>query len=399
MDYAIRFASGLKRYFANISKSIWQDFELNLLPDRTWGEDEILRASILKSGFDGGKKILNDINSNNPVYNIKVETKDYGGKPDETITGADLAIVFEVQINKKPLSRRLMLVQLKRAYFKKGVKKAGTSFDELHHLSGKDIYGVEFHQAQRMLFFTNHSVYWLAMTSGILSDKDSYELYYKTSTLKEALSSNEAPLSLRTGISDFDIELPIMPNRIILNALAALPPSEMEELIYYYWDRPHRVAFHYLAKPHLKEIQKEINYLRENLPYYYYQSLKGNIEHLSRQQVGMIDRLAALVCHAETVFGLSFSKDRSFQAVYPTSIPFTEFMLRSILGDEFGDQDEELIDAILKNDVSGYFRNRLEMFTKLYGGEISQNIEDFPAVKYSVALTLAIDTATEAVRG
>ncbi|HJP92232.1 MAG TPA: hypothetical protein VJ875_09775 [Pyrinomonadaceae bacterium] len=399
MDYSIRFATGLKKYFANISKNIWQDFELNLLTDRTWGEDEILRASILKSGFDGGKKILNDINANNPVYNIKVETKDYGGKPDETITGADLAIVFETQINKKPLSRRLMLVQLKRAYFKKGVKKGGTSFEELHHLSGKEIYGVEFHQAQRMLFFTNHSVYWLAMTSGILSDKDSYGLYYKTSTLKESLKSNEAPLSLRTGVTDFNIELPILPNRIMLNALAALPASQMEELIYYYRDRPYRDVFHYLARPHLKEIQKEIDYLRENLPYYYYQSLKSNIEYLSKQQVGMIDKLAALVCHAETVFGLSFSKDRSFHAVYPTSIPFTEFMLRSIIGDEFGDQDEELINAVLKNDVSGYFRDRLEMFTKLYGGEISPNIEDFPAVKYSAALTLAIDTATERAQG
>jgi hypothetical protein len=249
MDYAIRFATGLKRYFANISKNVWQDFELNLLPGRTWGEDEILRASILKNGFDGGKKILNDINANNPVYNIKVETKDYGGKPDETITGADLAIVFEIQINKKPLSRRLMLVQLKRAYFNKGAKKGGTSFDELHHRSGKDIYGVEFHQAQRMLFFTNHSVYWLAMTSGIISDRNSYELYSKTSTLKEALTSNEAPLSLRSGVSDFAIESPMMPDRIILNALAALSPPEMEELIYYYWRGPYRDVFHHLARP------------------------------------------------------------------------------------------------------------------------------------------------------
>lgn len=398
MDYAIRFATGLKRYFANISKNVWQDFELNLLADRTWGEDEILRASILKNGFDGGKKILNDINANNPVYNIKVETKDYGGKPDETITGADLAIVFEIQINKKPLSRRLMLVQLKRAYFKKGTKKGGTSFNELHHLSGQDIYGVEFHQAQRMLFFTNHAVYWLAMTSGILGDKDSYELYYKTSTLKEALASSEVPLSLRTGLGEFDNEFTLLPSRIVLNGLASLSPQEMEELAYY-WNRRYGDVFPYLARKHFSEVQKELTYFRENLPYYYYQSLKDTIQYLSKQQVGMTDRLAALVCHAETVFGLSFSKDQSFQAVYPTSIPFTEFMLRSITGEEFGEQDEELINAVLKNDVSGYFRNRLEMFTKLYGGEISPSIEDFPAVKYSAALTLTIDTAAETVRG
>ncbi len=238
------------------------------------------------------------------------------------------------------------------------------------------------------------------MTSGILSDKDSYELYYKSSTLKEALGPTETPFSLRTGSRDLDIEIPIMPNRIMLNALAGVPPGEMESLIYHYWDRPYRRdVWHYLARPHMKEIQKEIDYLRENLPYYYYQSLKDTIQYLSKQQVGMIGRLAALVCHAETVFGLSFSKDRSFQAVYPTSIPFTEFMLRSMTGDEFGDQDADLIDAVLKNDVSGYFRDRLEMFTKLYGGEISPNIEDFPAVKYSAALTLTIDTAAETVQG
>jgi hypothetical protein len=166
MDYSIRFATGIKKYFDNISKNIWQDFEMNLLPDRTWREDDILHSSILKDGFDGsnGKKILNDINANNPIYSIKVEVKDYGGKPSETITGADLAIVFEVQLNKRPFSRRLTLVQLKRAYFKNG----STSFDELHHMSGRALYGKDFHQAQRMLFFTSHSVYWLAMTSGIL---------------------------------------------------------------------------------------------------------------------------------------------------------------------------------------------------------------------------------------
>jgi hypothetical protein len=243
-------------------------------------------------------------------------------------------------------------------------------------------------------------VYWLAMTSGILSDKNSYELYYKSSTLKEALASNETALSLRTGSGNFDIDIPIMPNRIILNALAGVPAKEMESLIYHYWDYPYRrEVFHHLARPHLKEIQKEIDYLRENLPYYYFQSLKDTIQYLSKQQVGMIDRLAALVCHAETVFGLSFSKNRSFEAVYLTSIPFTEFMLHSITGDEFGAQDDELIDAVLKNDVSGYFRDRLERFTKLYGGELSPNIEEFPAVKYSVALTLTIDTAAETIRG
>jgi len=387
MHYSIRFVDGLKRYFDNISKNIWQDFEMNLLPGRTWREDDILHSSIIKDGFDSteGKRILNDINANNPIYNIKVEVKDYGGKEPETITGADLAIVFQVELNKKPFSRRLTLVQLKRAYFDKG----STSFDELHHLSGKKLYGKDFHQAQRMLFFTSHSVYWLAMTSGILGDKASYELYSKTSTLKQALSS---PAVFNTAISEFESEFSIIPARILLDALATLPTSDIAEMLYYYWDRSARPMYYHLAKSSSKEIEKEINYIKENLPYHYYQALQTSLEQASKQQVGMVNRLAALVCHAETVFGLSLSKHRSFADIYPPSIPFTDFMLRAIMGDEFGDRNESLIDAVLKNDVSGYFRERLEMFAKLYDSNVSQELEDYQAVKHSIVLTLTINT-------
>jgi hypothetical protein len=77
MDYATRFVLHLKSYFDTIPQNVWSDFERNLRPDRKWDEDSILQSSILRDGFDASKW-LREAN-NNPVYNLSVEVKHYGG--------------------------------------------------------------------------------------------------------------------------------------------------------------------------------------------------------------------------------------------------------------------------------------------------------------------------------
>src|SRR6266404_5241787 len=154
MDYSTKFVLQLKSYFDAIPQNVWSDFERNLQPNRKWDEDSILRTSILRDGFDASKR-LRDANDN-PVYNLSVKIEDYGGTKQETLTGADLALIVRLEVNETLLTQRVVLVQLKRAYFQNGK----TMFPTLHHKSGAKYYGQDFHQAQKMLFFTTAPVYW-----------------------------------------------------------------------------------------------------------------------------------------------------------------------------------------------------------------------------------------------
>lgn len=110
MDYTTKFVSHLKSYFDTVPSNVWYDFETNLHPDRTWDEDSILRTSILRNGLDRSN-LLREANDN-PVYKLEIKSFDYGGRGEETITGADLAIVFQLELNKRLVASRVCLIQL-----------------------------------------------------------------------------------------------------------------------------------------------------------------------------------------------------------------------------------------------------------------------------------------------
>jgi hypothetical protein len=74
-------------------------------------------------------------------------------------------------------------------------------------------------------------------------------------------------------------------------------------------------------------------------------------------------------------------------------------MLNDVIGNEFGDPDGGLIDAVIANDIKGYFRYRLEHFAGLNECDIAPDIERLSAVKHSVGITLAVNTGVAEQRG
>lgn len=402
MDYSIRFGLGLKEFFNNISRNVWRDFERSLLPDRNWYEDDILRTSVLKNGFDGRdqKSILNDINGKNPVYEIRCHVKEYAQHAEETITGADLAIVFRIEMDGRPISRRFFLVQLKRAHFGNG----STTFEELHRESGDGYFGKDFHQALRMLFFTQNSIYWLATTSGILADPHSYSLYSEDTSLRAISHQRERCAAFSTGQDSViwpDVLLEDYPWRV----LSSLSASEILELWYLHrksdptpWASLGLSLLNRIGVDIKEEIYEQIQYLKANSPYLYYQNLKRKLAAISTHSEGMADRLGLLVCHAESIFGLFANRHKAFEHVYPLSVPFAQFMLDKMIGDEFGDPDGELINAVVNNDIRGYFRYRIEDFARLYRCEITEDLRNLTAVKYSVSLTLNLKSLQDQER-
>ena len=100
----------------------------------------------------------------------------------EPLTGSDMAILVELRVDKKTVSRRIFLVQLKKAVH---VSNGVVRFPELHHHSGKRWYKQPLHQAERMLFFTQCSVFWLAVPPDASADQSFFRQYNSRTNFRE----------------------------------------------------------------------------------------------------------------------------------------------------------------------------------------------------------------------
>jgi hypothetical protein len=392
MDYATRFVLHLKSYFDTIPQNVWSDFERNLRPDRKWDEDSILRSSILRDGFDQSKW-LREANGN-PVYNLSVKIEDYGGTKEETLTGADLAMILRLQVNKTLVTQRVVLVQLKRAFFQNGK----TVFPTLHHESGARCFGRDFHQAQRMLFFSTTPVYWFASTSGILADQASLAVYSEESSLRNTLR-RASTLSEHADHQGGSLvgPLPLFQDAHILDALASMSSSEIEECLEF-WEHyypPLRRFWRHLRKPAPSALARNIQHARDNLPFGLYATLRTHAHEHAFDNFGMAQRIGLFVCNAEDVFTLSHVGQHDFAALYKRSIPFTQFMLQHLVGSAFGDANEKLANAILSRDVSGYFRDRVQQVGEQFGFQVPDGIEQSIPVRSSIVLALQVRTQAQ----
>ncbi len=392
MDFATRFVVKLKSYFDAIPLNVWTDFERNLLPGRKWDEDSILRTSILRDGFDKTDR-LRDAN-NNPVYRLDIELEDYGGGLEETLTGADLALIFRFEINRSLLGQRLILVQLKRANF----DNRTTGFPALHHRSGAKYYGRDLHQAQKMLLFSSTPVYWFAMTSGILEDEPSLAAYSERSSL-----ATKRELPMRSGSdaeSTYGLQDPLfalLPG-LPLTSLASLSPGELERLLVDVYDEiyhypPFRYFLRHVRGMDPSALARNLKYASDNEPYQLWRQLRGRLQEYANDNFGMPQRIGLFVCSAEDVYALSHTGRHSFLDVYPKSIPFTQFMLSNVLSEGFGDTNEDLIDAVQQQDIRGYFRDRLQYIAEAYGYRISGDVADLLPVHQAITLRFQVNTA------
>jgi hypothetical protein len=391
MDYSTKFVSHLKSYFDSVPSNVWYDFETNLLPDRTWDEDSILRTSILLNGLDRAA-LLREAN-HNPIYKLEIKSFDYGGKGAETITGADLAIVFQLELNKHLVASRLCLVQLKRAFF----ENRKTQFPKLHHKSGKEHYGKDFHQAQKMLFFSTTPVYWFATTSALMEDAASLQAYSNNSNLF-AVSSRSALVSEPNPASDLSIDpLYSTLHSAVVESASSLSPSDLEEYCKYLDHYPpfHRIWRRIGRNPNGHDLKSRLVHLQQNLPYHSWQLLRARLLQYSSANYGMPQRAGLIVCNAEDVYLLSHEKRDSFTDLYAKSIPFSEFMMRNVLCDDFGDSNKELIDAILKRDVKGYFHERVQRIAGRFDFRVPDTLASLMPVNHAIVVKVQVTTMGE----
>jgi hypothetical protein len=391
MDYATRFVALLKPYFDHVPSNVWYDFERHLHPDRTWDEDCILRTSILRDGLDSpaARRDAND----NPVYKLEIKCFDYGGKSEETITGADLAIVFCLELNKSLVARRLCLVQLKRAFFEDGL----TVFPALHHKSGKHYFGDDFHQARKMLFFSTTPVYWIATTSPLMEDAEALQAYSDTSNLS-ATSTARTPISEADASYGFGVD-PLLStmHASVLQSASALSPRDMEEYVEYLCTYPsfHQIRGRIGKTPSGRALKATLQHVQRNLPYHSWQLLRARLRQFASENYGMPQRVGLFVCNAEDVYLLSPDNRRAFTDLYGKSIPFTEFMMRNVLCDDFGDSNGELIDAILQRNVNGYFRARVQNIADRFDHPVPDDLADLLPVNYAIVTTLQVTTLAQ----
>jgi len=382
----------LKSYLDAVPVNVWNDFARSLLPHRKWDENNILRTSILRDGFDASGR-LRDANDN-PVYKLDVKVVDFGGASEETLTGADLAVILRLEVNKTLLSRRVVLVQLKRAYFENGK----TVFAKLHETSGVRHYGRDFHQAQKMLFFSTAPVYWFATTSGVLEDEASLAAYSQQSNLcSTSFPSSQPCRDVGSHAGAYYGPLAPFPDAIALDSLASMSPGEIEEyldLCDHFW-RPFHGFWRHLRKPTANVLKRSLEYQRDNLPFQLFATLRSRLQQHGFDNFGMPSRIGLFVCNAEDVFALSHSGRSGFVDLYPKSIPFTQFMLQNFLGAGFGDANEKLIDAILAGKVSGYFHERVQEIADAFDFRVPDEIDEGIPVRYSVVVSLQLHTAME----
>lgn len=393
MDFATKFALNLKQYFDIVPTNVWYDFERNLLPSRTWDEDSILRTSILYDGLDNNAYLLEA--NRNPVYKLKVKSEDYGGNQNETITGADLALILSLEVNKVVVARRLVLVQLKRAFF----DNTRTKFPALHHRSGKKYYGQDFHQAQKMLFFSTTPVYWFATTSAIMEDEPSMTAYSQESNLlRSSKTLTQTMAALEDNQSSYLGGLNPILNPLAISDFSAMSPSEIEEYfedLYHYFPPFYRFLRHYSRKLKGNNLTRYVEYVKTNIPYQFWQLLKNRLESIAFDNYGLPQRIGLFVCSAEDIYTLSHQGLRGFSDLYPRSIPFSQFILQNILCREFGDSNAKLIDAVINRDVAGYFRNRVQEIANRYDFQVPDEIEDLPPVYRSILITLSTNLVPE----
>lgn len=357
MDYMILASEMIKKYIDRIALSVWYDFSKSKRQGKTWNEDEILRSSIIEKGFEQTKPLI-ELNSKNPVYKIYADTKDIGGKDEETLTGADLVLIFTTKIRGKDYSKKLLLIQLKRIY-DKGI------FKELHHESGVKYYNRNIHQAQKMLLFSCNSFYALATNDDIINDKEILDGYFK---LNLNAQNNDFIEYLHPEIKeDYSLFYKLDKNNQIFAFLPYL-----------------RIGINHLEE---KDKQKYIKYYEENIPFLYLQALKKRLHAIANNQKNIIERCGLLTLHAERVwYQFLNNKQNSLVSLLPECKPFSSLVLENLIDLNEAKEDLELISAFEKNDRSKI----IERIKNYYHGKLDDE-EELPIAKRLVEIKIDIN--------
>jgi hypothetical protein len=106
----------------------------------------------------------------------------------------------------------------------------------------------------------------------------------------------------------------------------------------------------------------------------------------------MRSRTPVLVSHAESVLGWGTENVTDLKSVFVPSVSLPEFLLGDVLSDGFGDDDEELIDALLKPRPNEFLKRIASEFLRQ---DALQAVQDQQPTRAVVRLSVSVNTLNE----
>ena len=373
MNSSTEFAASVRQFAETLGLLVWASFQRGLEHDREWPEEHFF-ATLVDQGFRGGhpraQRLLNRLNGGGR-YSLRFEIVRHSPGRMEPLTGADLAFLTELQVDGRILTRRVSLVQLKKAV---DSDHGAIHFPELHRESGRRWSRRPLHQAERMLLFTQCAVFWLAVPPTPASDQAFLNRYVSRTSLAARSRQRRGEhlagsASVAPGVWPF---FGLLPDPRYYHRLY--------EFLMHFWPGP-APAEHEIRRWHEQLVEEE----RDRM----LRTLWADLAMEASRLHWMRSRIPVLVTHAESVLKLSSDGSTDLNAVYPFAVSPPEFLLGEVLRDGFGDENEELIDALMPPRPGDYIKE----IARRYAAEAAvPRIEEQDPVRAVIRAQLSVTT-------
>jgi hypothetical protein len=364
----------VKSFSEVLCQLVWSSFQRGLKYDDEWPEEHFFKT-LVDDGFRGGhpraQKVLDRLRSNGR-FSLEFDLVRHNPVSMEPLTGADLAVLVELRADKKTVSRRMFLVQLKKAVH---VSNGVVRFPELHHHSGKKWYKQPLHQAERMLFFTQCSVFWLAVPPTATADQSFFRQYNSRTNFRELSRRRRIDVPATSASSGFG-QFPMVPFG---------HPRFFKDWDFFFHEFVGRSISQAQVRQWFEQSQQEERDRAVRM-------LWADLAHESQKLHGMRSRTPVLVSHAESVLGWGAENVTDLKSAFGPSVSLPEFLLGDVLSDGFGDDDEELIDALLKPRPNDFLKRIASEFLH---PEFLEVVGDQQPTRAVVRLNVNVNTLNE----
>lgn len=376
---SFEFVESMRQAFELVTRLVWQSHAVGLSLDTEWPESEFFSA-LITQGFRGldprTRNAFSQLDNSDGPFRIRIECERHNQQTMEPITGADLGVVFTFTINQRKATRRGFLVQLKKAT-QASPDHPSIQMSDLHHFSGKQIWGEDLHQADKMLRFSNAAVYWIAVPPNARMDRQFFSKYVEATNLAARKRTRE--LGTREGCAataghGLASTFPLL----------ALPWMDLPELDWCLSRWASMIGRTASGSP--QDIFKQ---LQDGEADRLYCSLRCDAAAAAHRQYGMRSMVPVIAAHAESVLALhQRAKAKGLVDIYPSSVSLSEFLLGDVVADGFGDPDGDFIDAILLNKPNDYIRDVVAG-----GGPRPDLPDNSPVVRQALSIGLSVEVA------
>jgi hypothetical protein len=402
--FSLQFVNTVRQFLETTLQIVWDSQSAASRELGTWLEPNFSHV-LVNQGLLGGDprtQVLRDRLQQPGPYSLKVSFTPHPQQTLEPITGADFAVVVEVHIDRELYQRKLFLVQLKRGELTNSSRASGKkrrgkisssvsphrciTFTNLHRRSGKSVFGVDIHQAERMLFFTPAAVYWLAIPPSLNNDPEFYSKYTTRSSF--SARSVERPRQAASATPQMsEMAGPLFP----LSPIYLRDPPMVIEI----WEQllDYSSFWRHLLGPRfpnwrrfLETAVQESQSARQDA---FVRSLRYDAAAESARSRPSNHRLSVITAHAESVLALS-DQSQDLHTVFEYSVPLSQFVLGDVLADGFGDDDKQIIDSLSRGEPDDWLRGRIRDFA---GGDV--DLGNVPPTKGVLNFTVDIITRLE----